>query len=262
MLKRRFSRLHSGVVHVAKAQDSPRKGVLVLTHHKCASTFLRLYLDEFARTNELTLCESHYGTAKRADGSQITYLNNAVYASIAEDLNVPALHIIRNPLDLLVSAYWSHRGTHAVHDWPALQDQRDVLQKCGHEEGLFLTLAFIEGGEFYPETPGPLMAMRAWRYDDPRIRTVRMEDMVKDVNSSIGDFLADSFDCPARTIDAERFTFERMSNGRKPGEIDPQSHYRAGLPGEWRATLPAPIVAYIRTHYRHVLERYYPDALD
>lgn len=262
MLKLRSFRLKSCADSVAKTQASPSNGALVLTHHKCASTFLRIYLDEFARANDLTLSESHYGIAKRADGSQITYLNNAVYASIAEDLSGPALHIIRNPLDLLVSAYWSHRETHPVRDWPALQDQRDVLQKCSDEEGLFLTLAFIEGGEFYPKTPGPLMAMRSWGYDDPRIRTVRMEDMVKDVNSSIGAFLAESFDCPTITIDAERFTFERMSNGRKPGEIDPQSHYRAGLPGEWRSTLPGPIVAYIRTHYRHVLERYYPDAME
>ena len=32
----------------------------------------------------------------------------------------------------------------------------------------------------------------------------------------------------------ERINFQSLSGGRVPGQIDPASHYRAGVPGEWR----------------------------
>ena len=233
----------------------------MLTHHKCATSFLKYYVEEFASANGLSLFYSHYGTAYRAPDRDLTYITNSNYAAVSQDLSVPTLHVVRNPMDLLISAYWSHYKNHSVHDWPALADQRDVLQGCSFEEGLFLTLAFLERGEFYPDTPGPLMALRSWRFDDPRIHTVRMEDMVQDVNSSVGAFLGQIFGCTTDAMDPERFTFERMSGGRKPGEVDTDSHYRAGLPDEWRTTLPPSLIAYIRAHYRDLLERYYPEAM-
>jgi hypothetical protein len=32
-------------------------------------------------------------------------------------------------------------------------------------------------------------------------------------------------------------SFERLSSGRAPGQIDNTSHYRRGVPGEWRSLL-------------------------
>ncbi len=240
---------------------SPLHRLSVLTHHKCASTFLGLYLREFSVLNGLRMFQSHLGTARPRNEYDISFLTNALYHQIKNVIDGPIVHVVRNPLDIIVSAYYSHRSTHGLDRWPQLQSQRRILMNCSEEEGLFLTLTFLERGEFYPETPGPLHGLRSWYFDDGRIRTVRMEDLVKDIGFVFGEVLLDVFGEAINLPKPSDFTFERMSNGRRIGEIDEMSHYRSGKPGGWRDKLPKPVIAYVREHFRDFMERYYPDAL-
>ena len=176
-------------------------------------------------------------------------------------IDAPALHIIRNPLDIVQSAYYSHLSTHPLSGWPQLEMQRRILANCSKEDGIFLTLAFLEQHEFYPRTPGPLHALRHWRFDDPRISTIRMEDLIADVNGVLGNRVLESLGKNIRLPELEEFTFERVSGGRRVGEVDDTSHYRSGLAGKWRSELPEAAIAYCRQNFSTVLERYYPDAL-
>jgi hypothetical protein len=237
--------------------------LLVLTHHKCASSFIHFYLRRFCEINALRLYVSHLGSARPPSPLQydVCLLTNACYARLAEYISVPAIHVIRNPLDVVVSAYYSHRATHPLDGWPELEAQRRVLQLYCKEAGFYLTLAFVERDDFYRETPGPLCALRHWRLEDATIRTIRMEDLVNDVTAVLGAPLSASFGEQIQLPGAADFTFERVSGGRSIGQIDNTSHYRSGLSGIWRRELPDSIVNYVREHFRSILERYYPDAL-
>lgn len=105
---------------------------LVLTHHKCASSFVVLYLRELYEINGLRLFTSHLGSAQPPAKCDVCVLTNACYARLGHFLSAPALHIIRNPLDVVVSAYYSHYGTHSLDAWPELETQRRILQDASN----------------------------------------------------------------------------------------------------------------------------------
>lgn len=46
-----------------------------------------------------------------------------------------------------------------------------------------------------------------------------------------------------------RITFQTLANGRRPGEADPNSHYRKGQPGEWRQVFSAADIERMRPKY-------------
>jgi hypothetical protein len=69
---------------------------------------------------------------------------------------------------------------------------------------------------------------------------VRYEDLVSRPHRELARIL-DYLEVPrtadtvARAVEAN--CFEVLSGGRSPGTVDPRSHYRKGVPGEWRETL-------------------------
>ena len=126
---------------------------------------------------------------------------------------------------------------------------------------MLLTLAFLERADFYTYTPGPLVAMRTWNYDDPRFPTLRMEDMVANINGTVGAALIKTLGSQLTVPSVDRFAFDRFAGDRRPGEVNDNSHYRSGLPGQWRRELPAAAITYIRSNQRTVLERFYPQSL-
>lgn len=76
------------------------------------------------------------------------------------------VHMVRNPLAVVVSAYFSHLKTHKIQPisqaWVKLARQRDLLQGLPKSDGLTATIAFLCDCEFYPATPGPLHALANW----------------------------------------------------------------------------------------------------
>ncbi len=235
--------------------------LIFLSHHKCASSLLTTFLLRLSQANGLTLHATSDGNAIPPSNNGITHLANANYATVAPHLTGVVVHVIRNPLNVVQSAYHSHLRTHPLDGWPELARQREVLQRCSEEHGKFLTLAFVERDDFYKNTAGPLADMRHWDFSDPRIVTVRMEDFGENIGGVIRSAVGNAGDNLVWP-DSDEFSFRRMSGGRTPGEVDPQSHYRSGSPDAWREELPSAIIDYIRTHYRNLLQAYYPSAQD
>ena len=238
-----------------------RAELIFLTHHKCASTMLHGWVAELCRINGLSFFTSHRGDHGPSLGHDVSLLTNAVFASVANRLGQgPAVHIIRNPLSIVVSAYHSHLKTHDDAGWPELTAQRDVLRGVGQAEGMMRTIAFCEDPAFYAATPGPLAQLAAWDFDDPRIATVRMEDFGDDPAAMLRPALGDT----ARALempDAASFAFSALSGGRGQGEVNDSSHYRSGDPDAWRRELPLAARDQLRTRYRALIERFYPEAL-
>jgi hypothetical protein len=230
----------------------------ILTHHKCASTWLGRYLHEFCGLNSLKLAGTHYSNLTLDRSADVTACINASYEFVRDNLD-EGIHVIRNPLDIVVSAYYSHRNTHPLDGWPELASQRQILQAVSEREGMFLTLAFLERDDFYSGAVGPLHALRHWNFDDERFCTLRMEDIVLDPELVLGSILKSRF--PDSILPpADNHTFEAVS-GRQIGKIDDNSHYRSGKADQWKEVLPDAIISYVRIYFASILERFYPDSI-
>jgi len=168
-------------------------------------------------------------------------------------------HVIRNPMGMLLSAYYSHLTSHPLDGWAALAAQRGVLRDHDAQTGILLTLGFLESVHFSTNTPGPLRALQSWDYDDQRMRTLRMEDVTSTPHILFG-CLREAAGAVLALPDAALFSFERLT-GRRQGEVEASSHFRSGDGEEWRTGLPAAAIGYIRAHYRPLLARFYPEAL-
>jgi len=177
-------------------------------------------------------------------------------------------HVVRDPRDVLVSGYFSHKNTHPTDNWPELEAHREVLQSLSKEEGLLREIEFSRPF---------LMAMRNWDYDQKHILELKMEDLTQDPDHQFRRVLRHlelfdtgqdegllrkvrqygnrfayklhhevSLSLPRRVtkeravhpdvLDAilEAHRFDKLTDGRSKGEADPNSHLRKGKPGDWK----------------------------
>ncbi len=145
-------------------------------HHKCATMWLntlcaavcqRLGLRYAAVYNEDQFGRDLPGWAAR-EGVHFLGYGNA-------DLNFTSalpphrgFHIIRDPRDIVVSAYFSHLKTHATGEWPELVAHRARLQSLSVEEGLLEEIRFRERS---------FRHMADWDYGQPEVLEIRFEDV-------------------------------------------------------------------------------------
>jgi hypothetical protein len=272
------------------ARDAASREVLAyFGHHKCASTWiagiLQRVTDEvglryFAVHDALSpsaigpLSEpapgaTHFEPAElrdRADAvrADLVVCHNAdrVQAEILHPNR--AFHVIRDPRDIIVSAYFSHRNSHPTDGRPQLQAHRAALRHASPAEGLLLEMAFSE-----PE----LLQIADWDYGTEAILELTMEELTLHpydgfirVFRHLG-LLSDVE--PIRAVDQTRVLLSRLLNrvskrrrlsflrrncpataeivlgavysqrfevqtkGRERGQEDMTSHYRKGIAGDW-----------------------------
>lgn len=246
--------------------------------HKAGTSFLQKYLIHFCNLNNIPL----YSTAIADDNLSSNEQAQKVYKAIQDGgegciffrnssikhlskMNFDrGVRLIRNPLSILASAYYSHLRTHTTKGWPRLEKQRALLQQCSKEDGMFMTMSFLLSPTFFPGTPGPLYSLQEWDYSQQKYHVYRMEDMVSAPSEFIKSALkANKLDPQKYRLVPERIlSFEYQSGGRKVGEVDPNSHLRSGSPDSWKDELPESVKNYIKTEYANILRKFYPEALE
>lgn len=239
---------------------------IVFTHHKCASKWLVSVLTACSAAFDKPLFKTHLSRSSPPQGRNfdISLVVNSDYDTCIESYGPwltpgsrPALHVIRNPLDIVVSAYYSHLSAHSLVDWPQLAHQRDILLSLDKTSGMLATWVFLERGDFHAGAIGPLSALRRWNFDDPRIKTVRMEDLVGDVEFARSELWSLLGEDPAEIL--SQFTFDKLSGGRPAGVVDNENHYRSGLPHQWMHEMDRSLARAICQSYKHIIDTYYPD---
>lgn len=196
------------------------------------------------------------GGAVAALEPDLLMLTNARQADVDTLPESRGVHLFRDPRDMVVSGYFSHRNSHPVNvdgvQWTELIRHRINLRKLDKDAGMMAEIEF--SGYF-------LDHMLAWDYDAPDVLAVRMEDLVGDPPAQwrrvlehwqLLDKLPDGhLDTLLRT-----HSFEHMAGGtRKKGEEDQTSHYRKGIAGDWRNHLTEDHLKLFRKRYGDLVER-------
>jgi len=196
------------------------------------------------------------------------------------------VHIVRDPRDVLVSGYFSHKESHPTENWIELEEHRQLLKSISIQEGLFLELSFSEpffnSLALWEENPcvmelkfeqlvvnefENIIKILQWLdfvwIDDCNRSSFRrfMQDLMIYVNliqSKIG-VIAENQRVPElehayRVI--ARNTFLVKSGGRGKGQSLENSHLRKGVSGDWRNHFDERLAAAFRERYQSILEKY------
>ena len=250
-------------------------------HHKCATGWITGIFREMSfhlgRHHDIVHLPRHFAPHDSiADKVLAECIDVLIYtnADIYEARQLPSsrgFHVVRDPRDVLVSAYFSHKHSHPSEKWPELEPHRKLLQTLSLEEGLAAEMVFSRD---------VFKAMDAWDYTQPHVLEIHMEDLTANPDTGfrqIAQFLGWldpkasystgyhallrmnrlhyrgharvpgrwpllpiprrrlptlPIDTLQHILDAHRF--DRLTGGRAKGEENVHSHYRKGTPGDWR----------------------------
>jgi hypothetical protein len=164
-------------------------------------------------------------------------------------------HLIRDPRDVVVSAYHYHRWTDE--NWVHIPKQeyggmtyQQYLRSLDTEEGF--------AAEISRTARSDLAEVGAWDYTQPEFLELRYEDFILDEAAQFARmFRHYGFNETAveRSVDlALRFSFQTTA-GRSIGEVQEGSHLRSGKPGQWREMFTPRHKALFRELTGDLLER-------
>lgn len=206
-------------------------------HHKCGTTSIcsilegvcaKLGLSSF-RSHDEYLFDGDIAAFRARSNFDLWMYTNADF-ELVRPADLLGFHVVRDPRDLIVSAYYSHLHSHDDSNWGRLRGFRPYLRSVSRSDGLIAEMRFC--APF-------MMDMLHWEYGDPRILELRFEDLIACpqhlfaaafAHLGLREMLGDA---AIGELVAE-FSFDRLSGGRRPGEDDPGHHYRHGVPGDWR----------------------------
>ncbi len=147
-------------------------------HHKCASQWIKAILADICATTYLRMFEvsriqewdfADLGALVRCFKPDVLVYSNADIGQVKLLPPLRGFHVIRDPRDLIVSAYFSHLHSHSLATWPRLAEHRRQLQSTDKSAGLLLEMEFSRR---------VLADMANWDYTQPGVLELRMEDMI------------------------------------------------------------------------------------
>lgn len=272
-------------------------------HHKSGSTMILRVLENVCRylgiahrhfhspkmwgyeTNQLKL----RAFAQRESLDFVSY-TSADAALLGDKESFRGFHVVRDPRDVVVSSYFSHRHSHSTEGWPELAEFRKVLEKLPKDEGLIENMKFTAELPIDGWTTGLFQTLKTWDYRSPNILELRFEDLVANPYQgflSIFEFLglippSDGLsvsslldlsiyqlrsrhprlpplrrlaEIPAWVILSFVYDnrFSKLAGGRKAGEENVSSHYRKGESGDWKNHFTPAHKEFFKARYNDVL---------
>jgi len=244
-------------------------------HHKCASSyFVDILLQLRIETSSTIRFNPEKYTVKKSNADIVIFQNSTIDSLKFISDNFKGIHVIRDPRDIVVSAYFSHLKTHKEQSW--LLEHREKLQKISKDEGLFEVMDFMKG---------QMEDFNSWNYNDDRIFELKFETMLEKPEVLLEGFKFLAFEennssfvlwtknilkkmknrgVPLPKINIgvpgvrlnkviQDHSFKTKARGRTPGKSDNQSHYRKGTSGDWKNHFNEEHIRYFKKNYGDVL---------
>lgn len=206
-------------------------------HHKCATAWINAIVSKCCEIIGLNHIYIHsprqfdMDLNSFIDKNKIDFFSyaNADFGYVQSLDGLKAFHVVRDPRDITVSAYFSHLYSHPTSEWPKLVDHREKLSKVSKEEGLFIEMEFLKEVFWH---------LRTWDYAQPVVLEIKMEELTGypyEKFVEIFDFLGllKSITLEKLLAVVYRHRFSALSEGRKKGDEDEKSHFRKGTSGDW-----------------------------
>jgi hypothetical protein len=270
-------------------------------HHKCASTLMLKVINEVCNyigikhahyhSPKMWGYKSHFSLDKVVDQNKLRFVSyTGVDQNFIGDLDrFRAIHIIRDPRDIAISSYFSHRNSHVTDGWPELKEFRKDLERLPKDKGILENLKFTAELPVDGWTTNLFDTMKQWNYNAKNVMEVRFEELIRDPYQNFLEMFvflglvefsepyASSWLrysvrkwLPRHIIQLQPLTsisawillliiyrnrFAKLAGGRKKGEEDDNSHYRKGTPGEWRNHFNEQHKTYFKEHYNDLLTK-------
>lgn len=231
-------------------------------HHKCGTSWIRAIIKtvcaflglEYFNATEPGYYNHDLKAFTETNHFEFFALPNSIFPHIESVEDKRAFHVIRDPRDVCVSAYYSHLYTHTSKDFKRMPEIRKHLQSSSKDEGL---LSVIKGRK------GQFVLMYEWDYSCPDILELKFETLIQkdsyDHFLRIFRFLGLSGEgegqLPGEKLAAilERNSFKRISGGREPGEENIRNHFRKGIAGDWKNHFKQEHIDYFKEHHNPLL---------
>ena len=210
------------------------------SHHKVATVWFKRVLEAVAANYELAF--EAQGPDRPSKDTELLFFNNAFRFKheYVDGRNFRGSHIVRDPRDLVVSAYHYHLRTSeewvtAPNDEWGGKSYQEHLQSLDAKDGLFVEIARCARSE--------IASMSTWDYYQPEFIELRYEDALRDEESMFRSlFRHYGFRWSEVLVSAEiarRYSLEIVRSYE-------DGHVRSGQPGEWRASFGPEHVAYFK----------------
>ncbi len=263
-----------------------RSNLFFFGHHKCATRYIISICDEVNRVLGLTSKEFHNDDmfahdlpgALKANPVDFVYYSNAKIGPVRQlGKDFKGIHVIRDPRDIIVSAYFSHRNSHPSDDWPKLVEIRNRLLALPLSEGLMYELELMR-----PRIDD----IADWDYEQSTTIEIKFEDLIvnpydtlfdafmfiglaRDVNMSsirqtgglfasnvrrlLGSHKRDYLSLSELAQVIRDNSFSSKTKGRRQGEEDAKHHYRKGVAGDWRQYFERQHIEFFKENYNRCL---------
>jgi hypothetical protein len=260
-------------------------------HHKGATVWIRSIIIQVCKALDLNHAAVSNVRAFNKDltafvsEKNIDFISytNASFKYVQPLKHLRGFHVVRDPRDIVVSAYFSHLNTHVTEGWSELVEFRERLKSVSKDEGLILEMDFRKGS---------FKNMYDWDYSCHHIKELKMEDLIQHpqekfvevfrhlglikhpsalaaiaqrVREAVSGFEKRLLkpvpkEPPPNTVSEEELAkiiqanaFSAKAGGRKPGEEDLSSHYRKGIAGDWKNHFTQQHIDYFKANYGDLL---------
>ncbi len=210
---------------------NPKKLIVHCCYHKVGTAWFIRVLRAISRCYGLKFQQCSQNDLKRNTDIFMEYMSRIDVAKLP---NYVGSHMIRDPRDVVISAYFYHLWT--KEEWAHIprnslnnQTYQEYLNSLSQEEGL---LAEMEG-----TSKEVIEEMSQWNYNNPNFFEFKYEDIITnepEVFSKIFQHYQFNQEAVENCIKiAGKFSFKNKSN-RQEGIINQKSHLRSGRIGEWQ----------------------------
>jgi hypothetical protein len=220
-------------LYMTSVFDHQNTQVIHCAHHKAGSFWIARILQEISKNHVLEFKILDWGVNNISlyPDADILYDNHSMVVLDRE--NYIGSHMIRDPRDVIISGYFYHLWTsetwaheHSVEFGMSYQQKLNSFSKS---KGIEFEMAHIGSDS--------IGNMRNWSFNDPKILELKYEELIADPDV-IFEGLFKHWRVGASYLD-ECMEISRKyhmfnQTGRKLGQVDPRSHMRSGLPGQWK----------------------------